>query len=102
QFLVRGYWYFPNTAGGAAGLSHDGKTLLLVDQTDKTQSFKSTFLVVDPLRMKLVRRLSPYASTCTADSSCGASGSSFLLTDALSPDASRLYAVEYTGVTGVA
>jgi len=91
-----GYWYFPNTIGGAGGLSHDGKTLLLVDLVDKRRFAASTFLVVDLLRMKLVRTFTPYASI-------GRRGPPFALTDALSPDASRLYAVEYTNTdTGVA
>lgn len=98
QLPLKGYWYFPNTAGGAEGLSHDGKTLLLVDVVDKTQFRQTTFLVIDPIRMKILRSLQPYLSSCTAASSCGSSRTAFLLTDGLSPDASELYAVAYTDV----
>ena len=55
--MLDGYWYFPNTGGGAEGLSHDGKTLLLVDVIDRTKFRESTFLVVDPIGMKIVRSL---------------------------------------------
>lgn len=93
SLILGGDWYFPNSPGGAEGLSHDGKTILLVNLLQKQRSTATTFLVVDPARMKVVRQLTPYANQ----------GVPFLLTDGLSPDASRLFAVEYTNpVAGLA
>jgi hypothetical protein len=92
QLTLPGYWYFPNTPGGPGGLSHDGKTLLLVNLLTKTRFAETRFIVVDPVRMKEVRRLNLYASL-------GRPRPPFLLTDALSPDASRLYATAYTDPT---
>ncbi|MDX6480088.1 MAG: hypothetical protein QOG85_598 [Gaiellaceae bacterium] len=94
ELVLAGWWYFPNTPVGAVSLSHDGKELLLVNRIDKTQFSTSTFLVVDPVRMKEVGRVTPFASTCAA----GCGPHEYLVTDALSPDGTRLYAVEYPNV----
>jgi hypothetical protein len=95
QLVLPGFWYFPNTIAGAGGLSRDGKTLLLVELRGKGRFEKSTFIVVDPIRMKFVREFTPYASMRPIPP--------YALTDALSPDASRLYAVPYTNaITGIA
>lgn len=94
QLTFTGDWYFPNTPGGAEGLSHDGRTLLLVDALVKSHVRESTLIVVDPIRMKSLRSFKPYAATCS-DTPCGRSDTAFILTDGLSPDGSRLYAVDY-------
>jgi hypothetical protein len=77
---LKGEWGLPYTAAGAEGLSRDGQTLVLgsagVGVTSPTR-----FLVVDPTQMQVVRtiRLRGYFSY-----------------DALSPDASKLYLIQYT------
>ena len=77
---IPGAWGLPYTAAGAEGLSHDGRTLVLGSAAIGISS-PSRFLVVDPRRMRVVRTivLPGYFSY-----------------DALSPDASRLYLIQYT------
>jgi hypothetical protein len=81
QLHLVGEWGLPYMpAAGAEGLSEDGKTLVLADSQSGFAS-PSTFLVVNPRRMQVVRkvRLRGYFSY-----------------DALSPDGSRLYLIQYT------
>jgi hypothetical protein len=75
-----GRWGLPYTPAGAEGLSRDGKTLVLGKVTFGVTT-PSTFLVVNPTRMRVVRtiKLPGYFSY-----------------DALSPDASRMYLIQYT------
>jgi hypothetical protein len=75
-----GHWGLPSTPAGAEGLSRDGKTLVLGEATLGASS-PTRFLVVNPARMQVVRtiRLPGYFSY-----------------DALSPDASRMYLIQYT------
>jgi len=77
---IPGAWGLPYTAAGAEGLSHDGRTLVLGSAAIGISS-PSRFLVVDPRRMRVVRTivLPGYFSY-----------------DALSPDASKLYLIQYT------
>ncbi|HEY6462026.1 MAG TPA: hypothetical protein VIY73_17790, partial [Polyangiaceae bacterium] len=62
------------------GLSRDGRTLVLANSA-KGFASPSTFLVVDPLRMQLVRTITLHG---------------YFSFDALSPDASRMYLIQYT------
>lgn len=77
---LSGAWGLPYTAAGAEGLSHDGQTLVLegagVGLTSPTR-----FLVVDPRQMQVVRTISL---------------DGYFSYDAMSPDASRLYLIQYT------
>ncbi|HET7353684.1 MAG TPA: hypothetical protein VFJ11_06515, partial [Gaiellaceae bacterium] len=75
-----GQWGLPYIGAGAEGLSRDGRTLVLGEVTIGILS-PSRFLIVDPARMKVVRTivLRGYFSF-----------------DALSPDASRMYLIQYT------
>lgn len=88
QYGLSGYWYFPNTPVGVRGISTDGKTILLINLRSKKHAADTTFIAVDPLGMKQIRTFKPYAEIRPRPD--------YLLTDALSPDASRLYAVAYT------
>ena len=80
---VAGTWGIP-TVGNAylsgEGLSRDGRTLVL-GSTSGPYASPSKFLVVDPTRMKVVRTIVLHGS---------------FTFDALSPDGSRLYLIEYT------
>ncbi len=82
-----GSWGIP-TVGAAdptgQGLSRDGRTLVLASSSGPYAT-PSRFLLVDPRRLRVVR-------TITLDGAF-----SF---DALSPDGSRLYLIEYTAGTG--
>lgn len=80
-----GSWGIPTIGNGyltGQGLSRDGRTLVLASMSAQTGAFisPSTFLVVDVRRMRVVRTISLDGSF------------SF---DALSPDASRMYLIEY-------
>jgi hypothetical protein len=80
---LHGSWGIPTIGNGNStgqGLSHDGRTLVLEPLSGPYVS-PSRFLVVDTRRMKPIRRI-------TLDGSF-----SF---DALSPDASRMYLIQYT------
>jgi hypothetical protein len=84
QLELVGQLGVPYTAGGAEGISHDGRTLVL-QNADGIQS-PSTFAVVDARRLRLVREVQL---------------NGVFSYDALSPDASRLYLIQYTqGRTG--
>jgi hypothetical protein len=65
--------------GPGEGLSHDGRTLVLVS-TSEPYGSPSSFLVVDTRLLRVVRRITLHGSF------------SF---DALSPDGSRLYLIQY-------
>jgi hypothetical protein len=80
QLGLVGEWGFPYTPAGAEGLSHDGKTLVLADSQSGFAS-PSTFVVVSPRRMQLVRTITLRG---------------YFSFDALSPDGSRLYLIQYT------
>ena len=75
-----GQWGLPSVGAGAEGLSRDGRTLVLGQVTIGVSS-PSKFLIVNPARMKVVRTivLRGYFSF-----------------DALSPNASRMYLIQYT------
>ena len=80
---LRGSWGTPQLATGAStgqGLSWDGRTLVLASLSGPYAS-PSKFLVVDLKRFRVVRRITLPGSF------------SF---DALSPDASSLYLIQYT------
>jgi LPXTG-motif cell wall-anchored protein len=77
---LRGAWGLPYTPAGAEGLSHDGRTLVL-GRAGVGVSSPSRFLVVDPRQMQVVRTISL---------------DGYFSYDALSPDASRLYLIQYT------
>jgi hypothetical protein len=79
---VSGSWGIPVVGNGATGqgLSRDGRTLVLAS-TSGPYASPSKFLVVDPRRMKVVRTITLPGSF------------SF---DALSPNASRMYLIQYT------
>jgi hypothetical protein len=70
----------PYTPAGAEGLSRDGKTLVLAD-TSSGQTSPSLFMVVDPRTMQIVRPITL---------------NGYFSFDAMSPDASRLYFIQYT------
>lgn len=75
-----GQWGLPAIGSGAEGLSRDGRTLVL-GQVAIGVTSPSKFLIVNPVRMKIVRTivLRGYFSF-----------------DALSPTASRMYLIQYT------
>jgi len=78
-----GSWGIPAIGNGyqtGQGLSQDGSTLVLASTSGPFGS-PSKFLVVNPRRMKVVRTITLHGSF------------SF---DAISPDASRMYLIEYT------
>jgi hypothetical protein len=77
---IPGAWGLPYTATGAEGLSHDGRTLVL-GSAGVGISSPSRFLIVDPRRMRVVRTIALHG---------------YFSYDALSPDASRLYLIQYT------
>jgi hypothetical protein len=76
-----GSWGTPTIGNGIGqGLSRDGRTLVLASLSGPFTS-PSRFLVVDPRRLKILRTIALKGSF------------SF---DALSPDGSRLYLIQYT------
>jgi len=79
QLELVGRFGVPYTAGGAEGMSHDGRTLVL-QNADGILS-PSTFAVVDTERLRLVHEVQLPGSFSY---------------DALSPDGSRLYLIQYT------
>ena len=79
---LAGSWGNPSLGAGAApgeGLSRNGRTLVLSSTTGPNGS-PSRFLVVDTRLMRVVRRITLHGSFSY---------------DALSPDGSRLYLIEY-------
>ena len=80
QLGLVGEWGLPYMPAGAQGLSYDGKTLVLAASQSGFVS-PSTFLVVNLRRMQVVRTISLHG---------------YFSFDALSPDGSRLYLIEYT------
>jgi len=80
QLGLVGNWGLPYTPAGAEGLSRDGKTLVLAD-TSSGQTSPSRFMVVDPRTMRIVRPITL---------------NGYFSFDAMSPDASRLYFIQYT------
>jgi len=77
---LSGVWGLPYTSAGAEGLSRDGRTLVL-GRAGIGVSSPSRFLIVNPRRMKIVRTISL---------------DGYFSYDALSPDASTLYLIQYT------
>jgi hypothetical protein len=81
-----GQWGVPSTPSGAEGLSLDGKRLVLTGVADG-QASPSLFLVVNPKTMRIVRPITlPGVFSY----------------DAMSPDASRLYFIQYKNTDGLA
>jgi len=78
---VRGGWGIPQIGQVGDGLSRDGRTLVLAEPGPRSQT---TFLLLDPKTMRIRDRLRLHGTF------------SF---DAFSPDARRLYLVEYRGGT---
>jgi MYXO-CTERM domain-containing protein len=77
-----GSWGTPALGNGAStgqGLSHDGRTLVLASAAGPFGS-SSKFLVVDVKRMRVLRTITLHGS---------------FTFDALSPDASRMYLIQY-------
>jgi hypothetical protein len=81
-----GQWGVPATAAGNEGLSLDGKRLVLTGVADG-QTSPSLFLVIDPQTMRIVHPI-----TLTGTFSY----------DAMSPDASRLFFIQYRNTDGLA
>lgn len=79
-----GQWGIPSTAAGADGLSSNGRRLVLSGLSNG-QTSPSKFLVVDPRAMRTVRAVTL---------------NGFFSYDAMSPDGSRLYLIEYTRGSG--
>jgi hypothetical protein len=79
QLELVGQFGVPYTAGGAEGMSHDGGTLVL-QNADGILS-PSTFAIVDVKRFRLTHEVQLRGSFSY---------------DALSPDGSRLYLIQYT------
>jgi hypothetical protein len=77
---LEGQWGLPYTPAGAEGLSRDGTTLVL-GKAGVGIASPSRFLVVDPTQMQIVRTISLHG---------------YFSYDALSPDASKLYLIQYT------
>jgi hypothetical protein len=77
---LSGDWGLPYTPAGAEGLSRDGRTLVLGSAAIGLSS-PSRFLIVNPRQMRVVRTISL---------------DGYFSYDALSPDASRLYLIQYT------
>lgn len=77
---LSGAWGLPYTSAGAEGLSRDGRRLVL-GSAGIGLSSPSRFLIVNPRRMKIVRTISL---------------DGYFSYDALSPDASTLYLIQYT------
>ena len=75
-----GQWGVPSTAGGAEGLSREGTRLVLSGVNNGTSS-PSIFLVVNPTTMRVVRPITL---------------NGVFSYDAMSPDASTLYLIQYT------
>jgi hypothetical protein len=87
QRTLAGQWGFPRVAydGTTAGLSHDGTTLVLVPQTQGQLAAPSRFALLDPRTLESRRTLSIPGRFAF---------------DALSPDGSRLYLIQYVSVVG--
>jgi hypothetical protein len=84
---LAGQWGFPRVAydGAIGGLSTDGKTLVLVRQTHGQLASPSRFALLDAKTLELRRTLSLPGRFAF---------------DALSPDASKLYLIQYVSVVG--
>jgi hypothetical protein len=82
-----GQWGFPRVtfAGAVDGLSRDRRTLVLAELSQGMPASPSRFLVLDPSSLQVKRRISLPGSFAF---------------DALSPDARRLYLVQYVSVVG--
>jgi hypothetical protein len=79
QLDLVGQWGLPYTPAGAEGLSHNGRTLVLAD-TQSGFSSPSLFLVIDPHKWRIVDPITIKG---------------FFSFDALSPDGSKLYLIQY-------
>jgi len=80
QLELVGQWGVPSTPAGAEGISRDGKTLVLESITNG-QTSPSLFMLVAPKTMRIRREITLKG---------------FFSFDALSPDAAKLYLIEYT------
>jgi hypothetical protein len=80
QLGLVGQWGLPSTPAGADGLSRDGRSLVLADARVGLVS-PSRFLIVNPRSMRVVNHVEL---------------TGYFTFDALSPDASRLYLIQYT------
>ena len=79
---LKGSWGTPTIGNGATaqGLSHNGRTLVLASTPGAPYALPSKFLVVSLPRMKVVRTIALRG---------------YFSFDALSPDASRMYLIEF-------
>lgn len=80
QTDLAGQWGLPATPAGAEGISHDGRTIVLAS-TQAGFSAPSRFVVVDAKTMRIARRIAIRG---------------YFAYDALSPDASTLFLVQFT------
>jgi hypothetical protein len=80
DMTIPGSWGTALIGNGGQGLSRDGRTLVLESMTTPLSS-PSKFLVVDPTHWKVLRRITLPGS---------------FTFDALSPDASKMYLIQYT------
>lgn len=79
-----GSWGTPTIGNGAStgqGFSRDGRTLVLASWSGSPFASPSKFLVVDPKRAKILRTITLRGS---------------FTFDAISPDGSRMYLIQYT------
>jgi hypothetical protein len=84
QLSLVGPWGLPWLASGAEGLSHDGRILVLAE-TSGLGTSPSLFELVDAKRMRILRTISLRG---------------YFSFDALSPDGSRLYLIQYVAGNG--
>ena len=84
QLGLVGEWGLPATPSGAEGLSRDGKTLVLAD-TSAGQTSPSLFMVVNPKTMRIVKPITLHG---------------YFTYDALSPDGTKVYFIQYSTVDG--
>jgi len=80
QLGIVGSWGLPSTPSGADGISEDGTRLVLAD-TSAGQTSPSLFYVVNTKTMRIVEPITLKG---------------WFSFDAMSPDASKLYFIEYT------
>ena len=79
QIPLVGSWGLPSTPAGAQGLSLDGKKLVLAD-TNTGQASPSMFMVVNPKTLRITKRITLKG---------------YFSFDAMSPDGSKLYFIQY-------
>ncbi|HEY2542471.1 MAG TPA: hypothetical protein VGH92_05410, partial [Gaiellaceae bacterium] len=80
-YQLVGNWGLPYTPAGTEGISRDGTTLVLAD-TQSGQMSPSTFMVFAPKHLQMRQTISLKG---------------FFSYDALSPDGTKLYLIQYVG-----